>query len=463
MFLHIEKKRKEKTALSDYRGGHMTYGELCEFSEEFYSYIQHRTVLFILCEQTVEAAAGAVGCLSGKVVPLLLDAHMDQTLLQSLMDIYKPEYIWAPASVCSQEQVFVYGSYVLTKTVYGAYPVYEDLSMLLTTSGSTGSPKLVRHSYRNVEENGKNVATFFELSGDERAMAILPMHYTMGLSVVFSHLYAGAEVLLNGESMASKGFWEYWSASGATSFTGVPYSFEVLKKLRFTSMKLPGLTLLTQGGGRMPKELQMEFIEYIEKIGGSFIATYGQTEGTARMAYLPKEFARSKCGSIGKAIPNGRLYVQDEEGNQIFKPHIEGEMFYEGPNVTLGYAGCREDLMKGDERGGVLPTGDIAYFDEEGFFYICGRKKRFLKLFGHRVSLDECERLIQQKFGISCACTGTDQLLIVYVESDRQTEEIRSFLLETMKLYGHALEVRGIPEIPRNPAGKILYHALGVE
>ena len=130
-------------------------------------------------------------------------------------------------------------------------PLYKELSLLLPTSGSTGSSKLVRHSYKNVEANARNVSLLFGLDKHERALATLPIYYTMGLSVISSHIYAGATILLTGKSLTDGKFWTFMKEHRATSFTGVPYSFEVLQKLRFFRMDIPHLQLITQGGGKM--------------------------------------------------------------------------------------------------------------------------------------------------------------------------------------------------------------------
>ena len=194
----------------------------------------------------------------------------------------------------------------------------EELSHLLPTSGSTGSPKLVRHKYDNIEAAALNISTFFELTEKDRPLMVLPLYYTMGLSMVFSHFYVGATVLITNQSMTDRGFWQFIKNEKATSFTGVPYSYEILNLMRFFRMDLPDLTLLTQGGGRMPKELNLKFAEYCRDNGKQWIATYGQSECTARMAWLPPKWAVEKVGSIGIAVPNAELSLIDMEGNACY-------------------------------------------------------------------------------------------------------------------------------------------------
>jgi acyl-coenzyme A synthetase/AMP-(fatty) acid ligase len=167
----------------------------------------------------------------------------------------------------------------------------------------------------------------------------------------------------------------------------------------------------------MPKALNQKFVDYCKSTGKRWIATYGQSQGTARMAWLPTEWAESKMGSIGRAVPNGEMFLVDGEGNEITEPNVQGEMCYRGKNVTMGYARQREDLLLGDERNGFLRTGDLAYQDEDGCFYIVGRMGRFLKLFGMRIGLDECEQIIKAKFPIECACVGNDEKMIIYVSA----------------------------------------------
>ena len=458
MFLGLDKKNAAHLAAIDDSGQEITYGELAAFAGEFGDAIGKRTLIFIFSENSVGSLAGYTASLSSGIVPLLLGAGTDREQADRFIEIYGPEYLWLPVEKIPR---FPGRELILEKFGYGLLKLHDDgcemhseLSLLLTTSGSTGSPKLVRHSYANVEENAKNVAAFFELDESERAIALLPMQYTMGLSVVTSHLYAGATLLLVKSTMTELPFWNILKKERATSFTGVPYSFEILHKLRFLRMDLPHLKIVTQGGGKLRSDLFREFAEYAERTGKKFIATYGQTEGTARMAYLPADLALSKTGSIGRAIPGGRLFLVDDHGREINEKVAKGEMGYEGPNVTLGYADSRDDLMKGDENNGVLLTGDIAERDADGCYFIVGRKKRFLKLYGLRISLDQIEEMVKTRFPVDCLSVGDDKIMKIFITEKEKLSDVKNYIVEKTGLFHQAVDVEYVEAIPRNEAGK---------
>lgn len=463
MILQLDKQPAKALAAIDAGGNQLTYGELCYFSKMLESAMPFRSLLFLLTENNVGGIAWSIGCMGAKQVPLILNAHTEEGLFQNLMEIYSPPYLCVPKGnpmVESYKVVMEAYGYVLLSTGNESCPLHEELSHLLPTSGSTGSPKLVRHKYANIEAAALNISTFFELTSNDRPLLVLPLYYTMGLSIVFSHLYAGATILATNQSMTDRAFWQFLKEQRATSFTGVPYSFEILNLMRFFRMDLPDLQLLTQGGGKMPKALNQKFVDYCKTTGKRWIATYGQSEGTARMAWLPAEWAESKMGSIGRAVPNGEMFLIDGEGNTITEPNVQGEMCYQGKNVTMGYARQREDLLLGDERNGFLKTGDLAYQDEDGCFYIVGRMGRFLKLFGMRIGLDECEQIIKAKFPIECACVGNDEKMTVYITDEKLSISVKEELVEKTKLVATAFEIKVIPAIPKNEAGKTLYSKL---
>ncbi len=457
MFLDLDKKDRTKIAVIDDSARSVTYGGICDFSEEFSNHLSQRSLIFILSENKIGSLLGYTASLSNRIVPLIISAKTEEGLYTNLRDMYRPEYMWVPDELVAQlgyEVIFSAWDYSLVKTGYPSVPLYEELSLLLPTSGSTGSPKLVRHSYRNIEANADNVRRLFQLNEDEKPMAILPMHYTMGLSVIASHLLAGATLLLSGKSLLDKGFWTM--LKDATSFTGVPYSYDILTKMRFTRMDLPNLRIITQGGGKLTLEMWNTLAQYAHDKGKKFIATYGQSECTARMAYLPAEMALTKMCSIGVAEPGGQLSIIDSEGNETFEGEATGEMVYRGENVTLGYATCQEDLIKGDENHGVMHTGDLAHRDIDGCYFIVGRMKRFLKIFGLRIGLDEVENLIRSKYKLDCYCKGNDEKLIVLVTTPMAMGELPLFIEEKTHLFHQNIEVQLVDAILRNEAGKVI-------
>ena len=457
MFLDLDQKDRSKIAAIDDSGRSINYGDICYFAKEFSKHLTQRSLIFILSENKIGSLLGYIASLSNRVVPLIISAKTEEGLYTNLRDMYRPEYMWIPDELVEglgYKVLFSAWDYSLVKTGYPKAQLYEELSLLLPTSGSTGSPKLVRHSYRNIEANAENVRRLFQLTENEKAMAILPMHYTMGLSVIASHLLAGATLLLSGRSLLDKAFWTMLKE--ATSFTGVPFSYDILTKMRFTRMNLPNLRIITQGGGKLTPEMWNTLAQYAQDKGKKFIATYGQSECTARMAYLPAEMAMTKVCSIGIAEPGGQLSIIDSEGNETFEGDATGEMVYRGENVTLGYATCREDLIKGDENHGVMHTGDLAHRDADGCYFIIGRMKRFLKIYGLRIGLDEVENLIKSEFKIDCYCKGNDEKLIVLVTDSNIQDVLPSFIEEKTHLFHQKIETRVVKEILRNEAGKVI-------
>ncbi|MBD5216046.1 MAG: AMP-binding protein [Bacteroidales bacterium] len=464
MLLDLDKINPDSIAAKDSNGGILLYRQIIALSDAIRQSVPPRSLFFILTRNDIGGIAWVMATILSGNVPLILSANTESALLTNLIDTYRPQYMCVPSVEHLQgEEIGNLFGYRVTNTGAPDVQMFSELSHLLPTSGSTGSPKLVRHKYDNIEAAGLNISTFFGLTAADRPLMVLPLHYTMGLSMVFSHLKVGATILITDLSMTDPRFWKFIKEEEATSFTGVPFSYEILDKMRFTRMKLPHLKLLTQGGGKMPTELNLKFAEYCRDNSKKWIATYGQSEGTARMAWLPPEFAISKMGSIGIAVPNGRLSLRDADGKFITESPATGEMCYVGRNVTMGYARCREDLALGDERHGFLPTGDVAYRDADGFYFIKGRMGRFLKIFGNRIGLDECEQIIKSSVTCECACTGNDNLLIAYLTSESEAAKAKAALIEAVHLPANVIDIRIIDSLPKNEAGKILYSKLNNE
>ena len=467
MIWHFEN-YKDNVAIIDDNGISITYMELENEGQRIANAIAGRHLVFVMCENSIGSVLGYTSFVNNNIVPLLLNRHLDKELLAKLVETYKPKYIWTPVEQANDfteyntNQMYSYSNYVLLKTTFNIeYPLNNELCLLLTTSGSTGSPKFVRQSYTNVIKNAESIVKYLEIDNTERPITTLPMNYTYGLSIINSHFLVGATLLLTDKGLMQKEFWEFFRKENATSFGGVPYTYEMLERLRFFRMELPSLRYMTQAGGKLTPELHKKFAEYARDNDKKFIVMYGQCEATARMGYLPANKSLEKCGSMGIAIPGGKFHLIDVDGADIEAPNITGELVYEGDNVTLGYAECGEDLQRGDERGGILKTGDMAQFDSDGYYYIVGRKKRFLKIYGNRVNLDEIDRMIKSAFGnIDCASAGKDDHMYLFITDAGLAAQVKQFVVNKTRLNSAAFKVIVVDQIPKNDAGKTLYREL---
>jgi acyl-CoA synthetase (AMP-forming)/AMP-acid ligase II len=456
---------KGKTALIDELGCQVTYDVLNEEAHVLAERVGRRCLVFSLCRNEIGSVLGYMAFINHGIVPVMVNSHLEEELLANLLKTYQPEFLWVPEEQREQfsQMTCEYEAfhYVLLKTGFGTkFPLYEELGLLITTSGSTGSPKLVRQSYANVLDNARSIVAYLKLDDTERPITTLPMNYVYGLSIINSHFLVGATLLLTDKGFMQKEFWNFFKEQGATSFGGVPYTYEMLDRLRFYRMELPSLRTMTQAGGKLVPELHERFAGYAQEKGKNFVVMYGAAEATARMGYLPPEKAVEKKGSMGIPIPGGVFHLMGADGQEITEPLTTGELVYEGKNVTLGYAQCGEDLLRGDERHGRLETGDMAQFDKDGFYYIVGRRKRFLKIYGNRVNLDEVDRLIKGEYEIEVASSGVDDHMYIFVTDEKYAEAVREFVISKTKLNQTAFKVLVIDEIPKNDAGKTLYKEL---
>lgn len=458
-------KYKGKIAVLDEFGRELTYDALNSEAYVLAERIGHRCLVFSFCRNEIGSVLGYTAFINNGIVPVMVSSHLEEKLLDNLLKTYSPEYLWIPKvqayrfpGMTVEQEVY---NYALLKTGYEVkYQLYDELGLLITTSGSTGSPKLVRQSYTNVLDNAQSIAEYLKLDDTERPITTLPMNYVYGLSIINSHFLVGATLLLTDKGLMQKEFWQFFKEAEATSFGGVPYTFEMLDKLRFYCMKLPSLRTMTQAGGKITPELHEKFAAYAAEQGKKFVVMYGAAEATSRMGYLPPERAVEKKGAMGIPIPGGRFKLIGADGAEVTTPNTTGELVYEGKNVALGYAEKGGDLILGDERHGVLETGDMAQFDEDGFYYIVGRKKRFLKIYGNRVNLDEIDRLIKGEYEIEAASAGVDDHMYIFVTDEKMADSVKEFVVSKTKLNAAAFKVIVIEAIPKNEAGKTLYKEL---
>ncbi|MBB4823657.1 acyl-CoA synthetase (AMP-forming)/AMP-acid ligase II [Sporosarcina luteola] len=425
-----------------------TYEELNTDIEVFGKKLQsgEKELVVLLCTHTYELLVAYLAALRAGHAVMLVSGDLDIDLLTTIMERYQPKWIIGSRKLAGYEQVEVS---VWRKSSSKTLMIHPKLAVLLSTSGTTGSQKFVRLSYENLQSNAVSIVSYLRLDEQQRGLANLPLSYSYGLSIVNSHLEAGATILLTDESVMAKSFWVFLNEQRATSFGGVPFTYQMLQRIGFLKMNLPYLQMFTQAGGRLDDRLVKLFGEYAEDQGKQFFVMYGQTEAAPRMSYIPPNRLLEKESSIGIAIPGGTFCLDPNTS----------ELIYKGPNVMMGYAESLEDLAKGDEMNGVLPTGDLATVDDDGFYSITGRLKRFVKLFGLRVNLDEVERKLEQELQNAVACTGSDDRMIVVVESEPSATIAKAYLESAYQLHKSSFRIL-VEEIPRLSNGKMDYQAI---
>jgi long-chain acyl-CoA synthetase len=453
----------DRPAAIDDAGRRLSYGMLVEISEQLATMLPNSMVALVLVRNTLGCIAAIVALLQQRVVPVLLDANINESTARLYMSQYQPEVLIIPAEMKGYYRDWVCVLSIFEYVVLVAqdklstYPPHPSLALLLCTSGSTGSPKVVRLSRDNLLLNAEAIVHYLRITASDRPITSLPLHYTYGFSVLSSHLQAGATVLVTDRSIVEKPFWEFFKMEAGTSIAGVPYSYQMLKRLGFLKMDFEGLRTLTQAGGKMNPSLIREFAEYANRKGINFFVMYGQAEATARISYVPSELALEKAGSIGIAIPGGELFLKSLGLNDSSRN--EGELGYRGGNVAMGYAECRADLVKGDEWRGTLLTGDLARRDNDGYYYIIGRLHRVIKLFGKRLNLDDLEQICLELLP-EVACFGVEDRVTVCITASDHRTTLAQHLATRTGIHASAYQVRLVAGLPRTPSGKTDYQSL---
>jgi long-chain acyl-CoA synthetase len=455
-------------------GARMTYTELILAGRALAAtFGPQRHLVFIAARNDAFTATAYWGALDAGHAVALLDGHAPPEAVAAVVGTYRPTWLAGPEGlgerlaglgigIDSSRQVD--GGELVRTDVATRGNLHPDLALMLTTSGTTGSSKLVRLSFRNVEANASSIAECLVLTADERPLAMLPLHYSFGLSVVNSHWRVGATVVLTEDGVMQGRLWKTFDAEGCTSLAGVPYTYQMLERVGFRDMALPTLRSLQQAGGALDLRLAAVYRDHMAARHGRFFMMYGQTEATARIAVVPPDRLADKLGSAGLPVPGGRFRIsvdpdagtepRDADGNDATRA---GELLYEGPNVMLGYASSASDLALGDELGGKLPTGDVGYLDADGFLYLVGRSKRIAKVFGHRVNLDEVESLVRQS-GPAAVVGGADSLwAFCAFGTPGEVEQLGRSVAARLRIHYSGLRFRRVEAIPTTSTGKIDY------
>lgn len=341
------------------------------------------------------------------------------------------------------------------------------MAQLVFTSGTTAQPRGVIQTHRNLAANARSIVEYLVLTAEDRALLVMPLFYVFGKSILTTHLLAGGSVFLDDRFMYPGVVLDALTQERCTSFSGVPTTYELLRRqVDFASRAFPSLRYLTQAGGAM----RGDTIAWVRKTfaPAELFVMYGQTEATARLAYLPPALAEAKAGSAGKAIPGVELRVVDEAG-QPLPPGETGHLVARGENVTPGYfedADATKDLL----RDGWLWTGDLAAQDVDGFVFHKGRAREVLKLGGHRVAPTEIEAALQAHPAVQdVAVVGApDEVggevahaFVVLKPGEAATEaELSRFARGTLPAWKVPKAVTFLDALPLTSAGKVARQVL---
>ena len=425
-------------------GDSISYAKLATMADSAVASLYQHDLLAVECDNSIESLLVYLGAIRNGICVLPLESALNVELKNKLLANYSVSTVFS-----ASEKRF--------KRFHQEGPErHKNLALLLSTSGSTGSPKLVRLSLANVLANARQISEYLALGSHSRAITSLPLHYSFGLSVVHSHLAAGGSLVLTNSSVTEMSFWNQFKEFEADSISGVPSTFEMMKKIRFERVVGSSLKVLTQAGGRLSRATAKHYADLALKKAWNFYIMYGQTEATARMSYLPPAELSSNLGSVGVAIPQGRFELIGDDGVIVTETNCVGELVYYGPNVMMGYAESAADLVKGDEHNGRLETGDLAEFGSSGLLSIVGRKKRFIKIHGNRFSLDEIEKLLEEH-GLELVITGQDDLLVVAGLDATNVSIAEKKITDKYRIHKSCIASVILQEIPRNASGKIQY------
>lgn len=430
--------------LDDSAGEWVSYGALRARADEWAARLSGaRGLVFLYATNDVDTVAALLGSMQAGHAVALFDPALPPASRDALETAYAPEWIVEAGRVdrCLHAD---------------AGDLHPALTILLSTSGSTGSPKLVRLTRAAIAANAAGIAQVLDVQGEDVAAGYLPLHYSYGLSVLTSHLVRGARIRLTATGLTDRSFWPAMRAAGVSHMPGVPFHHQVMTKLGFARLGLTRLRTLTQAGGAMDVELRRRCHDHMSAVGGRFYVLYGQTEAAPRMTTLqPADFLAAPT-SVGTPLPDCRLEIVDADAQGI------GEVIFRGPNVMMGYAECRADLARGDELGGMLRTGDVGCLDDAGRLHLTGRVKRFGKVYGLRVNLDDVEMIANTV--CDSAVTQEGEALVVSYAHDDDDEAVRQAMIDRLTdrftVTLTAYRFRRLAAVPRTPRGKVDYKVL---
>ncbi|MEM7568860.1 MAG: AMP-binding protein [Pseudomonadota bacterium] len=422
-----------------------------------------RTLVVACIDSDFGGAAIYTSLVYGAAVPIFFTSQVGADRLNDVFARFRPNlFICKPGKTCPAgfQPAFKWHGY----QVYAAENQYDHgfhdaLCLLATTSGSTGSAKMVRQSFDNVAINTQQIVRAIGIDRETTAITSLPIAYTFGMSTVNCQIFAHGALAISPHSITQKPMLDLMLAEQVTLLSGVPQTYQQLMQMRFfRSRYAASIQSCLQAGGKLGQSLEDQLRKTFEGSGKDFFVMYGQAEATTRMSVLPAADFLTRKHSAGKALDGGAFSILGAD--DTVQPALgEGRICYTGPNVALGYADESSQLKEGDDFDGHIDTGDIGTLDEDGYITITGRAKRFAKINGISINLADVEDILEQATGAAFACIEDQEVILAFHVAPVGQDVIEA-ARQRLGLLATNFQTRKIAEIPRLDNEKTHYPKL---
>ena len=461
-------KYKNNIAIIDKEHSDLSYKQVLKESNKIKKKIKIKSLILIISENTLGSLLAYIFCIINNHVAIIIDSKTNKKNILKVFKNYEPNYIFLSKEIktifnkkCLEKYSF-FDQILLKNKINKKKKLNKNLSVLLSTSGSMGSIKFVKLSRNNLKINTDSIINYLKINNKDSAITNLPISYSYMISVINTHLEAGGSIIISKYSLIEKKFWKILKNSKVTSFNGVPYTYEMLIRIGIKNIKINSLKYLTQAGGKLEKNKLKEIINFCKKHNIKFFSMYGQTEASPRISYLKPEFSEKKIGSIGKGLSGNKIYIINDTGKKILEPYVEGEIICEGKNVFMGYSKNYNDLNRPNEKNYKLKTGDLGFFDKDGFFFITSRISRITKIFGNRIDLGDLESLMKQK-GYKVVCLSDNKIIFIFIEKKYNKTNLINTISQITNLNISSFKLIKLKYFPRTSNNKVSYSELKIK
>ena len=458
-------KFKNNVALVDKENKKFTYNDILKETDNIKKKISRRSLILVVSENSIGTMLTYIFCILNNHVLIIVDNKTENKNISEIINNYKPQYLFLSNeykkyfSKFGNENYNFYGFVIIKNKIFRDIKLNNELSILLSTSGSMGSSKFVKLSKQNLKTNADSIIDYLKIKSSDAAITNLPVSYSYMLSIINTHLEVGGKIIITNNSLIEKNFWQLFNKNKITSFNGVPFTYDIIEKIGLKKIKNRSLRYLTSAGGKIENDKIKNIVNFCKKNKYKFFSMYGQTEASPRISYLSPKFCLKKIGSIGKGMKNTKIFLVDNNDKKILKPYIEGEIICKGNNVFMGYSNNFEDLKKKNTKTLKLKTGDLGYFDKDGFFFISSRKSKIAKIFGIRIDLGVLENLLSQK-NYKVSCTTNNKMIFAYFEKNYNKSRLCKLISDITKLNVKYLTLIKLKSFPRTSNNKISYRKL---